>query len=85
MCYITCSQKGCLFLAFSLLFIVKKVVLEEKASFGANLKNMFLQNFAANFLLFFQLFAIKNVKIAYFNQRLDCAAPKRWSKYTAIR
>ena len=25
--------------------------------------------------------ALKNVK-AYFDQRLDCAAPKRWLKYT---
>ena len=26
----------------------------------------------------------KNVKNAYFNQRLVCAAPKRWSKYTTF-
>ena len=36
---------------------------------------MFLQNFAANFLLFL-LFAIKNAKNEYFDQRLGCAAPQ---------
>ena len=35
-----------------------------------NLRNIsFLQSFAANF---------------YFNQRLECAAPKHWSKYTTL-
>ena len=40
-----------------------------------------VQNFAENFLLFW-LFVVKNIKIAYFDQRLECAAPNRWSKYT---
>ena len=52
--------------------------------FGANLKkHVFLQNFAENFL-FFQLFCTKYAENDYFDQRLECAAPKRWSKYTTI-
>ena len=41
-------------------------------------------NFAENLLLFspFLLLAIKNVKNKDLNQRLKCAAPNRWSKYT---
>ena len=38
-------------------------------------KNVF---FAANFLLFCR----KNAENDYFDQRLECAAPKRWSIYT---
>ena len=41
----------------------------------------FLQKFAANFMLF-QLFCSKNAKNDYFDQRLESAALKRWSKYT---
>ena len=37
--------------------------------------------FAANFLLF-QFFCSKNAENDYFDQRLECAAPKRWLKYT---
>ena len=44
----------------------------------------FLQNFAANFLLFLLLFAIKNAENDYFDQRLGCATPKHWLKYTTI-
>ena len=46
-------------------------------------KNIFLQNFTPNLLLFciFQLFSIKNTENDYFSKRLGCAAPKRWSKY----
>ena len=32
---------------------------------------------------FFYLFSTKNAENDCFNQRLECAAPKRWSKYTA--
>ena len=49
------------------------------------LKNPFLQKFESInilFLIFFQLFGMKNNEKAYFNQRLECAAPKHWSKYT---
>ena len=48
-------------------------------------KTKFLLNFASNFLLFpsfFLLFCTKNVKKAYSNQSLECAAHKHWSKYT---
>ena len=31
-----------------------------------------------------KLFAIENVKNEDFNQRLECASLKRWSKYTTI-
>ena len=49
----------------------------------ANLKKKnFLQNFAANFLPFLKLFSTKNAENDYCNQRLECAAPKLWSKYT---
>ena len=37
--------------------------------------------FCRNFLPFF-CFLQKNVKNAYFNQHLECATPKHWSKYT---
>ena len=49
----------------------------------ANLKKKnFLQNFAANFLPFLKLFSTKNAENDYFNQPLECTAPKLWSKYT---
>ena len=35
-------------------------------------------------LQIFQLFAIKNAENDYFDQGLECAAPKRWSKYTTV-
>ena len=44
-------------------------------------KTCFWQNFAANFLLFL-VFRTKNAENDYFNQHLECTAPKRWSKYT---
>ena len=31
---------------------------------------------------FFKLFSTKNAENDYFNQHLECAVPKRWSKYT---
>ena len=42
--------------------------------FGANFKNIFFESFCNKFLSFlhFQLLSIKNVKNAYFNQRLEC-------------
>ena len=33
---------------------------------------------------FFKLFTAKNIEFDYFDQRLACAAPKRWSKYTTV-
>ena len=41
-------------------------------------RTCFLQDLFLHFLVFKQ----KNVKNAYFNQRLECAVPKHWSKYT---
>ena len=32
--------------------------------------------------MLFRFFAVKNIKITYFDQRLECAAPKQWLKYT---
>ena len=51
---------------------------------NANSKKHCLQNFASIFLLFlpFSAFCTKNVKKAYFDQRLEWAAPNRWSKNT---
>ena len=37
------------------------------------------------FCIKFLLFAIKNAENDYFSRRLECAAPKRWSKYTTNR
>ena len=71
----------------SQLFIGKNVFLEKKLIFWGikqstswyKLKKMcFLQNFAANFLIF----CTKNAENDYFDQHLECAAPKRWLKYT---
>ena len=44
-------------------------------------KSVILKKFAANFLLF----CIKNFENDFFDQRLECTAPKRWSKYTTGR
>ena len=73
-----------------IIFVVKTLKKQEICSkflqkthfFKSFLKNL-AANFAANFLLF-QLFAVKNIKIVYFDQRLECAAPKCWSKYTTV-
>ena len=53
---------------------------------GANSKNPFLINFTPNLLLFafFHFFRTKNAENDYFDQRLACAAPKGWSKYTTL-
>ena len=34
------------------------------------------------FFFCFLLFAVKNTENDYFDQRLECEVPKRWSKYT---
>ena len=41
----------------------------------------FCKKFAANILLFLA-FLQKNAENDYFDQRLECAAPKSWLKYT---
>ena len=43
---------------------------------------MFLAKFCCKFLAFFQLLNTKNVENNYIDKRLECAAHKRWSKYT---
>ena len=40
--------------------------------------------FCCKFLAFLKRFAIKNIKNDYFDQYLECVAPKRWSKYTTL-
>ena len=35
----------------------------------------------SKFIAFLSFFAEKNAENDYFDHRLDCAAPKRWSKY----
>ena len=47
---------------------------------GANSQNIFFAKFYT-FSSFFQLFAQKNIEKGYFNQGLECAVPKHWSKY----
>ena len=51
---------------------------------GANSKNVFFMNFAANFLLFSHFFSFfaENEENEDFDQLLGCAEPKSWSKYT---
>ena len=46
-------------------------------------KNCILQDFAAIVFLFLA-FKHKNTENDNFDQRLECAAPKRWSKYTTV-
>ena len=46
------------------------------------LKIHFFAIFWIKFVTFFSFFALKNAKNYYFNQRLGCAAPKCWPKYT---
>ena len=35
----------------------------------------------SSFFFLFQHFCVKNVEKVYFDQRLECEAPKHWSKY----
>ena len=75
----------------SQLFIGKNVFFEKKAHFfgnktvdqrfGANLKK---RVFCKNLLKIScsSSFLQKTAENDYFDQRLECAAPKRWSKYT---
>ena len=53
---------------------------------SANSKNTFFAKCCVNFLAFFPLmsFLHKNVEKTDFNQRLECTAPKCWSKYTTL-
>ena len=49
---------------------------------GATQKNVFFARICCKFLAFLELFCRKNSENDYFDQHLECAAPKRWSKYT---
>ena len=79
----------------SQLFVDKTMFLEKKAHFfgsktvdqrsGANAKKtVFCWNLLQIFC-FFYVFCTKNAEDDSFDQRLACAAPKRWSKYRTIR
>ena len=50
--------------------------------FGANLKKHVFCKLLLQISCFLKLFCSKNAENDYFDQRLECAAPKRWSKYT---
>ena len=49
--------------------------------FGANLKK---HVFCKILLQISCFFSTKNAENGYFDQRLECAAPKCWSKYTTV-
>ena len=51
---------------------------------GCKLKKNFFAQFCLNFLAFGYIFVQKTWKKAYFDQCLECAAPKRWLKYTTM-
>ena len=54
--------------------------------FGANLRHLFFARFCRKNRSFLCILAMKhkNVKNAYFNQRLESGAPKCWLKYTTL-
>ena len=57
-----------------------KITVDQR--FGANLKKRVFAKICCKFLAFLNLFCLKNAENDYFDQRLECAAPKLWSKYT---
>ena len=55
--------------------------------FGANFKKTIFCKILLQicyFFAFFQLFSKKHAENDFFDQRLGCAAPKCWSKYSTI-
>ena len=48
---------------------------------GANFKKHVFCKILLQISCFFKLFSTKNAENDYFDQRLESAAPKRWSKY----
>ena len=72
----------------SQLFVSKNMFLPLKTlnqHFDANLKKHLFAKFCSKFhafSYFFSFLAQKNIKRAYFDQGLECAAPKCWSTYT---
>ena len=70
-------QNGCTFVKFCNLYPSTSIwVQTQKADF------FILWQFSSFYILF-TIFMIKHEK-AYSNQHLNCAAPKRWSKYTTF-
>ena len=57
------------------------------STFEHEQKIYFFAEFCHNFLLFlpFSAFLCKNIVKANLNQRLECAAPKCWSKYATMQ
>ena len=45
-------------------------------------KTCFFAKFCCKYLVFLKLYSTKNAENDYFDQLLECAAPKRWWKYT---
>ena len=66
----------------SLLMNEIDVTLDQRL--GVNLKNPFFCSFLLQICYFFAFFLAKNAENDYFDQRLGCAAPKSWSKYTTV-
>ena len=55
---------------------------DSREQFRCKLKNVFFAKFCCKFLAYLRFFCTTNAENYYFNQRLECAAPKCWSKYT---
>ena len=60
--------------------LIKLEIKQSTIVLVKTLKKHFLQQIC----YFFQLFCIKNTENDYFQQRLGCAAPNRWWKYTTV-
>ena len=70
------------------LFISKNMFSPPKTCFSGNKTlNLFFAEICITFLAFFlfPLFLHQNFEKAYFNQCLECAAPKCWLKYTTSK
>ena len=67
---------------FCTFFYQKEVKICRPALWCKQKKTYFFAKFCCKFLAFFQLFSTENAENDYLDQRLEFAAPKRWSKYT---
>ena len=68
-------------------FLRKKQIfwgIKQSTSVLVQIKKKCFSKILLQISCFFQLFAEKNAENDYFDQRLECAAPKRWSKYTTF-
>ena len=72
-------------LSFICVFLEKKLNKTVNQRFGANSKKRVYAKFIYKFFAFLKLFSTKNAENDSFYQRLECAAPKRWSTYTTSR